>query len=292
MSAPAESRAAVLRRRTKRRMMTRLIRARTVASGLRPMPDFMIIGAQRGGTSSLFKYLEGHPDLAASVRKETEYFSRRYGEGEAWYRAHFPIRRGGRVHPFEATPDYLFYPPTPQRVAADLPDARFVVLLRDPIERAFSHYRHMRRLGFEQLSFEQAIREEPARIGPDASQLERDPLHYPRPLLRYSYAARGRYAEQLERWFAWFDPSRFLIARSEDLFADPATVFASVLEFLDLRPWEPRAFANHSYRTSPEGSAVVPPEPAATLREILERDVERLEGLLGRPMGWRLGVAE
>jgi hypothetical protein len=271
--------------------MTHLIRARTVASAFRPLPDFMIVGAQRSGTSSLFKYLRGHPDLAASLRKETEYFSRRYGEGEAWYRAHFPIRRERRALAFEATPDYLFYPPTPQRVASDLPDARFVVLLRDPVERAFSHYRHMCRLGFERMSFEDAVRDEGARIGGEASELKRDPMHYSRDLLRYSYAARGRYAEQLERWFVSFGPSRFLIVRSEDLFGDPSAVFDSVLRFLEVRPWQPRAFANHSYRTTPGDGVTVPAAPAAMLREILEPDVQRLEALLGWPMGWRLGDA-
>ena len=176
---------------TKRRIAGRRVRLRRGTGFARAMPAFMILGTQRGGTSSLYKYLEGHPDVAASIRKETEYFSRRFGEGEAWYRAHFPfaIGSGARRLGFEATPDYLFYPPTPQRVARRLPGARFVVLLRDPVERAHSHYLHMVRLGFEDLGFDEALAREADRIAGDVAALERDPLFYCRDLLRYSYAS-------------------------------------------------------------------------------------------------------
>ena len=120
----------------------------------------MIIGTQRGGTSSLYKYLEGHPDLAASIRKETEYFSRRFGEGEGWYRAHFPVLAEARFRSHTRLP---LLSADAGAVAERLPDARFVVLLRDPVERAYSHYLHMVRLGFEERTFEEGAR---ARDGP------------------------------------------------------------------------------------------------------------------------------
>lgn len=256
------------------------------------MPSFMIIGTQRGGTSSLYKYLEGHPDLAASVRKETEYFSRRFGEGEGWYRAHFPLRvgPGSRRLGFEATPDYLFYPSTPERVAERLPDARFVVLLRDPVERAYSHHRHMVRLGFDDLSFEEALEREADRIAGDEVALDRDPLFYCRDLLRFSYAARGRYADQLARWFAMFDPSRFLVLRSEDLFSDPDRVVDEVTTFLGVRRWRPPAFPNYSREPAGPADRAHSPSAVAHLRRTLEPQVVELERLLGRSMDWSLGT--
>lgn len=256
------------------------------------MPSFMIIGTQRGGTSSLYKYLQGHPDLDASIRKETEYFSRRFSEGEAWYRAHFGLVAGRRRRrlAFEATPDYLFYPPTAERVAERLPEARFVVLLRDPVERAYSHYRHMARLGFERLSFDEALACEAERIGGDEAELDRDPAFFCRDLLRFSYAARGRYADQLERWFAVSDPSRFLVLRSEDLFEDPAAVLADVTTFLGVRPWRPKTFHNFSREPVDPGDRSISPSAAAFLRRTLEPEVRRLEALLGRSMEWRLGT--
>ena len=277
---------------TRRRLARRRVLIRRATSFARPMPSFMIIGTQRGGTSSLYKYLEGHPDLDASIRKETEYFSRRFSESEGWYRAHFGFATGrrGRRLAFEATPDYLFYPPTPERVAERLPDARFVVLLRDPVERAYSHYCHMARLGFEQLSFDDALACEAGRLASDEAELDRDSTFFCRDLLRFSYAARGRYADQLERWFAVSDPSRFLVLRSEDLFEDPAAGLADVIAFLGVRPWQPRTFQNFSREPVDPTDRSISPSAAAFLRRTLEPQVRRLERLVGKSMDWRLGT--
>lgn len=276
---------------TRRRLAHRRVLVRRATSFGRPMPSFMILGTQRGGTSSLYKYLEGHPDLDASIRKETEYFSRRFSESEGWYRAHFGFAIGvGRRLAFEATPDYLFYPRTPERVAEHLPDGRFVVLLRDPVERAYSHYRHMSRLGFEELSFDDALAAEEERIRSDEVKLDRDPTFFCRDLLRFSYAARGRYADQLERWFEVSDPARFLVLRSEDLFDDPAAVLADVTEFLGVRAWRPRSFQNFSREPIDSTGRPISPSASSFLRRTLEPQVHRLEVLLGRSMDWRLGM--
>jgi hypothetical protein len=276
---------------TKRRIADRRVRVREVTSFARPMPAFMIIGTQRGGTSSLYKYLEGHPDLRASIRKETEYFSRRFGEGEGWYRAHFPLTLGPGGHRlgFEATPDYLFYPWAPERIAERLPDARFVVLLRDPVRRAYSHYRHMVRLGLDALPFDAALASEEERIASDVTSLERDPLFFCRSLLRFSYATRGRYADQMARWFAAFDPSRFLILRSEDLFADPGRAVDEVTAFLGVRSWRPSAFRNFSREPAGPGADGPSSGAVASLRRTLEPQVVELERMLGRSMDWSLG---
>ncbi|HZD80168.1 MAG TPA: sulfotransferase [Actinomycetota bacterium] len=260
---------------------------RSVTSSVRPLPSFLIIGAQRAGTSSLYKYLEGHPGLAASVRKETEYFSRRYGRGETWYRAHFPLLRGRLA--YEATPDYLFYPLSPERIRKTIPDARFVVLLRDPVERAYSHYRHMVRLGFEDLPFGEALTREPERLSGDAARLADDPLYEPRAFLRFSYVSRGLYAEQFRRWFSWFPPSRFLVIQSERLFEDPKRAIVEIEQGIGARPWLPRDLRNHSYGTQ---RPPVPPIGGAErhmLQERLRPEVQELERLLGRSFDWKLG---
>ena len=204
----------------KRRIAYTRMRFRRPLAALRDTPDFMVIGAQRSGTSSLYRYLAAHPEGRPSVRKETEYFTRSYGEGPAWYRSHFTLRRRGLS--FEATPDYLFHPLAPARVATDLPDCRLVVLLREPAARARSHWQHMTRIGFEQLSFADALDAEPERTAADLARLEAGEPVVEGPLLRYSYRARGFYADQLERWRAVFPPEQMLLLRSEDLFGDPA----------------------------------------------------------------------
>src|SRR5215208_8528317 len=121
---------------------------------LRPLPDFLILGAQKAGTTALYAYLRWHPQITGPSFKEVSFFDRHYARGERWYRAHLPMRRSSIVG--EASPSYLFHPLAPERVAQMLPNARLVALLRNPVDRAFSHYQHEVALGREPLSFEAA----------------------------------------------------------------------------------------------------------------------------------------
>ena len=256
------------------------VEARTPTGGWRPLPDLLVIGAQRGGTSTLYRHLGRHPDVAPSLRKEVEYFSRRYGRGERWYRAHFALGLGRQRLRFEATPDYLFHPVAAARAAVVVPHARIVVLLRDPVARAWSHYHHMVGLGHEPLDFAAAVGAEAERTAPDLARLRTDSLHDPVALLRYSYVARGRYAEQLARWRDRFPTDQLLVVRSEDFFADPARQFGRILEFLGLRPWAPPDFVNVSRQRRP----VLPPMPDAVRVELVERFAslnDELAALLG-----------
>jgi hypothetical protein len=231
----------------KRRIAYARLRVRRRTAAWRTTPDFMVIGAQRSGTSSLYRYLASHPEGRPSVRKETEYFTRSYARGPAWYRAHFTLRRSGRA--FEATPDYLFHPLAPARVATDLPECRLVVLLREPAARARSHWQHMTRIGFEHLSFADALAAEPDRTAADLARLEAGQPVVEGPLLRYSYRARGYYADQLERWLAVFPAEQILVLRSEDLFRDPGATLTRVEQFVGLSSWLPSSFANWSVPT-------------------------------------------
>ncbi|MEY2423210.1 MAG: hypothetical protein QOI95_3277 [Acidimicrobiaceae bacterium] len=254
-----------------------------------------MIGAQRSGTSSLYRWLGEHPDVAPSLRKETEYFSRRYDRGERWYRAHFPLRarqamarrRGSSLMAFEATPDYLLHPLAPERAARLVPAARLVVLLRDPVARACSHWEHMTRLGFEHLSFEEALAREDERIAPDLARLRQDPLHDAPAFLRFSYRARGRYVEQLEQWLAWYPRDRLHVVRFDDLVERPRETFAALLQFAGLSPWEPLTFPNAS---GPRGAS--PPrdvELTSSERQLRDELLEANQGLdelVGLEMGW------
>ena len=180
------------------------VQARTPTGRWRRLPDLLVIGGQRCGTSTLYRHLGRHPDVSPSLRKEVEYFSRRYDRGDRWYRAHFALDVQRDRLSFEATPDYLFHPLAAARAATVVPDARLVVMLRDPVARAWSHYHHMVGLGHEHLDFDAAVTAEPDRCADDLARLADNPLHDPVALLRYSYVARGRYAEQLARWFEHF----------------------------------------------------------------------------------------
>ncbi|BCB76180.1 sulfotransferase [Phytohabitans flavus] len=248
--------------------------ARAWAATPGALPGFLIVGAQRSGTTSLHSYLAAHPQVRAASGKELQYFSLHYGRGERWYRGHFPPPSEETVS-FEASPLYLFHPEAPSRAAATLPDGRYIALLRDPVERAWSHYLHTRSYGQEPLDFADALAAEQDRVAasPDGWR-------------RYSYAARGRYAEQLERWFAHVPRERIHVIRSEDMYADPAEVYAEVLAFLDLEPFTPPEFAVHTRRAD---RSAAPEDTARRLREHFAPHNDRLAELLGWPRTWPSG---
>jgi hypothetical protein len=247
----------------------------------RALPDAVILGAQKSGTSSLHGYLVQHPGVIEPLLKEVHYFDVNYHRGEAWYRAHFG-RIGDAGLNLESSPYYLFHPAVPRRLHALLPDARLIVLLRDPVRRAYSHYWHERDKGREKLAFEDAIAAEPGRLGGADEQLADGTLERSLEHKRFSYLARGRYAEQLERWFELFPRERFLILRFEDLARDPRGVLNETLGFLGLPPVESVSLKPRNTRKYPPMSQ----DTAGRLRDYFEPHNRRLELLLGQAMGW------
>ncbi|MFY1637067.1 sulfotransferase family protein [Solwaraspora sp. WMMB335] len=258
--------------------------ARAVVPGpLGALPEFLIIGGQRCGTTSLHHYLAAHPQVRPATGKELQFFTVHHGRGLRWYRAHFPVRPPA-VRSFEASPYYLFHPSVPARVSAALPQARFVALVRDPVERAYSHYLHTRSYGAEPLPFAEAVAAEEQRLadalrdGPDAPAAHAA-------LRNYSYLSRGRYAEQLRRWHAHLPADRLLVLRSEDMYADPAAVYTRVLDFLGLDPFTPAAFGQHTRRAD-RGPGELTAELRERLGDYFAPHNAELAGLLGWPHTW------
>lgn len=276
--------------RQARRVIDRVDRRyRRLTSPWRLLPQLLIIGAQKAGTTSLYRYLLEHPSIVAGKRKEVRYFNARYELGLGWYRSAFPLGRGGTADAdasgritLDASTGYLPHPRAPKRVARDLPGAILVVLLRDPVDRAWSHYRHSVREGHEALSFRDAVAAEESRLEPyyEALRAGRPPG---REYSYFSYVSRGRYADQLERWFAAIDRSRFLIETSEALFARPEQVTNDVLAFLGL---EPVALSNpRAHNAGARGERMAPGDRAA-LEAIFAPHNQRLYRLLGWEPVW------
>ena len=216
-------------------------------SAIRPLPGFLVIGAQKAGTTALYAYLRQHPAITGPSWKEVSFFDRHYARGEAWYRGNFPnsLRaRGDLVG--EASPSYLFHPLAPERVAGLVPEAKLIVLVRNPVDRAYSHYQHEVALGREPLSFEYAVAAEYERLRGEEGRLVADPSYFSHAWWNYTYRARGLYADQLERWLAVFPREQLLVVPSDDLSADPGAAYASVLAFLGAVPYRldayPRVF--------------------------------------------------
>ncbi len=200
-------------------------------SGRPRQPDFLIIGGQRCGTATLFDALMAHPRVAAPPRREIHYFDLRYWRGRRWYHNQFR-REPGQVSG-ESSPYYLFHPRVPARVAADLPDVRIIALLRDPIERAWSHHQLNLATGRDDLPFLAALGAESDRLA------GLSPPHWPRrrqPHRDFSYAARGHYRPQLDRWRDAIGGEAMLVLRSTDLFEDPARTHRRILNHIGLAP--------------------------------------------------------
>lgn len=269
--------------------------ARTIASAvarLYPLPDFLILGAQKAGTSSLHQYLAGHPQVIAAREKEVHFFDNQFGRGSAWYRRRFPsrarlalerARRGAPVLTGEATPMYLVHPQVPARIAALVPRTRLIVLLREPAARAYSQWQHNQRMGWDPLPFAAAIAQEEARIAPALAAMAQDPLCVDTRFHAWCYKTRGRYLEQLQRYEALFPRDRILVLCAEDLFRDPGAVYDRTLEFLGLAPHRPAAgFAPANVGRYAQAEAAT----FAALRRYFAPHNEALFAHLGRRLPW------
>jgi len=265
--------------------------SRRLTSPLRVLPDFLVIGAAKCGTSSLYSHLVTHPAIAPALKKEIYFFDHAFERGLGHYRSQFPTvlekRRcensgAGAFRTGEATPCYLFHPHVPRRVAATLPGARLIVLLRNPVDRAYSHYNMTRRMLFEDLSFEDAIDREPARVAGELERMTEDENYFSYRRWHFSYLGRGRYAEQLERWLACFPREQLLILTSGDLFAAPAESYREIMAHLGLPAWQPAANHRTNFIPYPRMS----PETRQRLVEYFAPHNQRLYELLGREFDW------
>jgi LPS sulfotransferase NodH len=260
----------------------------------RPLPDFLILGAQRSGTTSLYNYLAAHPQVMPAVpSKGVHYFDKHADRSLRWYRAHFPTEAERRQRERsagppaitgEGSPYYLFHPHGPHRAATAVPAARVIVMLRDPVERAYSHYQQEYARGFEDAgSFEAALDLEPARIDGERERMLADPGYDSRAYQHHAYVKRGEYADQLVAWRERFPAERTLVICYERFFADPRAGYAEVLRFLGLPdPTKPPEFRAYNARRA-TGMA---DETRARLRAHFAAPNRRLEELLGMSMGW------
>jgi hypothetical protein len=264
---------------------------RTRTSRLRILPTFVIISVERAGTTSLYRYLCQHPCAGEALRKEVHYFDMNASRGPDWYRAHFPtrvqaawvrLRRGHRLITGEASPYYLYHPHVPARLAKLLPDVRLIALVRNPVERAYSHHQMNVRQEKEDLSFEEAIEREEERLRGEWEKLVADPSHWSDRHYKYGYLSRGLYADRLEEWGKHFPRDRVLVVCSEDLYADPAGTVARVASHLELPPFALRGFKAYNQKPYPG----IDGETRRRLVAFFEPHNQRLYEYLGRDLGW------
>jgi Sulfotransferase domain len=259
----------------------------------RMLPGVLIVGAQRCGTTSMYRTLSQHPAvLKAVLHKGVHYFDMNYERGLGWYRAHFPLRAsarrasrvaGERALTFESSPYYLFHPCAAERIARDLPDVKLLVLVRDPVERAYSAHAHELARGFETQPFDRALELESRRLSGEAERMASDPGYLSRSHQHHAYRARGRYAEQLDRLERAVGADRIHVVDSGDFFAKPEPVYDAVLDFLGLASRGYPDFDRHNARPR----SPMPDSLRAELTSYFEPFDRKLTRWLGQDPSWR-----
>jgi hypothetical protein len=258
----------------------------------RLLPDYLLIGAAKAGTTTLHAWLAAHPAVVPSTTKEVHYFDYSFYRGEDWYRGHFPSlaerdafeREHGR--PFltgESSPTYLAHQWAPVRIARHLPDVRLLLALRNPVDRTYSQFQMSVREGFDDLSFEDALEREEVRLEPEIRRSRRDRHYASFPLAKQSYLYRSHYDEQFARWLTLFARERFHVVRAEDLAETPAATLSGAYEFLGLPAHRPDDLPN--LHIAPRYDTMAPATRAWLVDYFRPRN-ERLSELVGFDVDW------
>lgn len=260
---------------------------------LRVLPDYLIIGAQRCGTTSLQEVLTTHPNItSARWMKGVHYFDTAYPKGMGWYRAHFPTNRaaskvaaetGSPLRVGEASPYYIYHPVALDRIAADLPEAKLILLLRDPVERTISHYKHEVRRGNEPLGLEEALDAEDERLAGEADRVAAHPGYNSFPLQTYSYLDRSRYAPQVRKLLSLFPTDQVMVLPAERFFDEPAPTYAALLRFLETPPFEPVVFP----RMNATADHRTPVHVIDRIRRDVRESNEELFDMMGERYPWQ-----
>jgi len=264
---------------------------RMFTSQIRVLPDFIIIGGQRCGTTSLYNNLVRYPCIAPAFRKEAHFFDVYFDRGISWYRSLFPTSvyryyaermRGGGFATGEASPYYIFHPHAPKRIFDAIPRVKLIAILRNPVDRSYSHYSARVRRGVETLSFRDAIEREEERLRGELERIIEDENYYSPSYRLFSYLSRGVYVDQLRRWMDLFPREQFLILKSEDFFADPQAELNRVTDFLNLSTWETGGLGRYNVGRYSEMGA----EMRSRLVEYFEPHNQRLYKYLRVDFGW------
>lgn len=268
---------------------------RTITYPLRLMPDFIIIGVMRGGTTSLYNYLIEHSNIGSASMKEVHFFDNNFPKGLTWYRSQFP----SYLHKYyrsrilkqdfitgEASPYYIFHPHAPKRIAASLPHVKLIALLRNPVDRAYSHYSHQVERGYEKLSFEEALLREEERTAGEGTKLAMREDYFSYNYLHYTYLARGIYVDQLQTWMNLFRREQILLIKSEDFYQDTPAILKQILVFLNVPNARLKEQKEEYQQYNSYTHTKMDPATRKRLIAYYEPHNARLYQLLGRDFGW------
>lgn len=265
---------------------------RLLTSPIRLFPSFIIFGVPRCGTTSLYNYLIQHPFVEPAIAKEIGFFEKNYDKGLKWYKQFFPIcfHRYKLLKDFqsnfitgEATATYINNPHVPERIKKCFPDIKLIVLLRNPVDRAFSQYFKIVKEGRENLSFEDAINCEEERTKGEFEKMLQNKNYYSMKYHNFSYLSGGIYVDKLKKWFEIFPKEQILVLRSEDLYEKPSLIYETTLEYLNLGKWKLKEYSKYNYY---ENKPKIKESTRKKLLDYFEPHNERLYKFLNRDFGW------
>lgn len=249
-------------------------------------PDYLVIGVQKGGTTSLYRYLIAHPQVDPAEDKQLHFFDRTPTLPLTEYEARFPDGLGITG---EATPYYIYHPACARRVHAAYPKVKIIALLRNPVERTWSHYHHELTKGAETLSFEEALQAEDERLSGEEVRLLSDPTYLSYNHVHYSYRARSRYADQLSPWLDLFPRTQCLFLSSESLFTDAVAIMNRIANFLGLAPFPSIIDLGKTYNANSKKPDLTP-ERRKLLADYFSLHNRRLFDLIGQDFDWEAGA--
>jgi hypothetical protein len=266
---------------------------RRISEATGALPDFIIVGAQKAGTTSLFRYLSGHPHVHPASRKEIGFFNNRLERNLSWYRGHFPSKFQKHYEqialnrPFltgEADPAYILDPYAIEAIHDILPDVKIILLLRNPVDRSYSHYQHTRRLGLENLTFDQALECEDDRISIHLQKMMAGLPYKGMPIYHYGYIFTGMYGDQVETLFRIFPRKQVLILKTELFQLNTQGQFNRVLKFLGLQDFQLNLFTQHN-----KGSyQPLAPKTRRHLAELFTPQLTKIQQMLGDEFTWEI----
>jgi hypothetical protein len=254
------------------------------SSGTPLLPSFFIVGAQKAGTSSLAFDLSKHPKILAPKQKEIYFFNNNHfnKKGMEWYSTHFSQKKEPAEITFDATANYLESDVAPERIKETFPNAKIVILLRNPIDRAYSHYKMAVKLGFEKLSFEDALDIEDDRLAYATEHYVPEHKH-DYVFQRLAYRTKGIYVNFLKNWMRVFSPEELLVIQSEVYFKNPAPVYNLILEKLGVNPFNLESFNLLNKGIDKQLSF----DTRKKLMQFYEPHNEELYKLLGKKYNWK-----
>lgn len=258
-------------------------------------PDFVVVvvvGGQKCGTTSLYHYISHHPQVISAKTKEVHYFDLNFEKGDRWYNEQFPsplekikrsIKIKKKVITGEASPYYMVLPFAIERMHSYNSHIKIIVLLRDPIERALSHFYHEKKLDMEKLSIEDAIKEEGVRTEGELKKMEHDTSYKSINYQHYTYLKRGEYAEQIKNLLTFFDKKNILLIQSEEFYRDTEKVMSKVYNFLNID----EVHCKYEVKNKSKYNKIISDKTREILRVFYKNRNKKLFELIGTKFDWQ-----